>query len=77
MLFRRRKRRKRPRGVLACMECGSHDIIKTKLIDGPVVYEHMTSDSVYCKTCKHTGIPMVFSTEEERLAYQEELSQRK
>lgn len=68
-LWSGRKRKRKRGGVLACMECGSGDIVKMTLIDGPVVYEHRTSDTVHCRECGHDGIPIVLSDEGERLAY--------
>lgn len=59
--------------VKACMYCGSDDISRKQLFEGPVVYTHEAMDSVYCAACGKSGVAMLFDTEDEREHFRKEL----
>ena len=60
--------------VKACMYCGSDDISRKQLFEGPVVYTHNAMDSIYCAACGKSGVPMLFDTEDERESFERELA---
>ena len=77
MLLRRGRQRRRRDGrareeILACMSCGSRKIQRKRLFDGPVVYEHDTAETRVCLDCGASGIPLIFSSEEERKRFASE-----
>ncbi len=62
--------------IHACPQCGSRNLMKKYLFEGPITYVHETYETCTCKNCGWEGVPICFHSEKQYTKFLQEMHKK-